>query len=463
MATLPSFFVMRETSQGAFLCAQEKPPSNRPPGFLRFDEPEILSPRVKFAMERSAVDPTLVHIRCCYTNKYWLVHWMQGFFWVGASADKPEEGTLFQVSRSGTQGFRFVDTGNNLNLGSNDNGLAAMSMRETEFHVVDWETLVILPSRVTFRSEDLDGNYLCSRVLDRSNNYHRFESGLDVGDPLVAYELFPTREGNYRVKNLHFGKFWRRSPNWIWADADANNNSNDNLFSLVKLDNDVFAIRNLGNNRFCGGLTTEGKENCLNAEYENISRQTKIKIEECVLRREISDIRYRLADSRVYQEEIQELAHAFGTNDSPNHDSTIILEYSESDSSTSHWSNSMSVTLGVTTSFETALVPLITTVGVELSTELGRTHEWGVAETTERTRTATYSVVVPPLTTMKVTHMCSKAASDVPFSYTQRDLLTTGEWISIEKDDGVFKGVNTFNFYFQSEKVVPDTQGRVFE
>ncbi|XP_076932044.1 uncharacterized protein LOC143597420 [Bidens hawaiensis] len=448
MATLPSFFLMRATSQGAFLCAQDKPPSNRPPGFLRFNEPEILSPRVKFAMESIGW-----HIGC------------KDEIWVGASANKPEEDrtkigcTLFQVSRSGTQGFCFIDIARNLNLGSNDNGLAAMSWRETEFHVVDWETLVILPSRVTFRSEDPDGNYLCSRVIEKWYNYHRFESGLDVGDPLVAYELFPTREGNYRVKNLHFGNFWRRSPNWIWANADDNDNSNDTLFSFVKLDKDIFAIRNLGNNRFCGGLTTEGKEDCLNAQYDNISRQTNIKVEERILRREISDIRYRLADSRIYQEELKELAYAFGINDSPDHDSTIILEYFESDSNTSHC---LSVTLDVTTSLE-ASVPLITTVGLELSTELGRTHEWGVSETTERTRTATYTVVVPPLTTMKVTHKCSKAASDVPFSYTQRDLLTTGEWISIDKDVGVFKAVNTFNFHFQSEKVVPDAQGRLFE
>ncbi|XP_076889279.1 uncharacterized protein LOC143539997 [Bidens hawaiensis] len=482
MASLPSFFVMQATSQGVFLSVQEAPPSNRPPGFLRFDVPEILSPRVKFAFERSVVDQTLVHIRCCFTNKYWVVHDIQGQLWIGASADKPQEDrtdpvcTLFRVSQSGTQGgFRFLSIARNMNVASSDSGLAVVSWNEPEFRTVDWETLVILLSIIAFRSEDLDGNYLCSRVLEKRNNYHRFESGLDIGDPLVAYELFPTSDGNYRIKSLHHGKFWRKNSitdgftdvtNWIWADAEDNNNSNDTLFSFVKLDNDVFAIRNLGNNRFCGGhTTTEVKDirDCLNAHYENISRQTKLKIEERVLKREISDVRYRLADSRIYQEELQELSHAFAINDSPDKESTITLTYSESDSITTHWTNSLSVSFGVTTTFETYHVPAITSVGVALSTEFGYAHEWGVSKTTERTRTASYTVVVPPLTTMKVTHLCSKASSDVPFSYRQRDLLPTGEWISIDKDDGVYKGANTFNFHFQSEKVVPDAQGRVFE
>ncbi|MFS8005871.1 putative Agglutinin domain-containing protein [Helianthus anomalus] len=108
MASLPRFFAMRATSEGAYLCVQKNPPSSRP---LRFNERQIFSPRVKFAVEDSTTgDYTVVHIRSCYNNKYWVVHNIQVRLWIGASVERPQEDptnpacTLFRPSQSGTQG-----------------------------------------------------------------------------------------------------------------------------------------------------------------------------------------------------------------------------------------------------------------------------------------------------------------------------------------------------------------------
>ncbi|XP_076885503.1 uncharacterized protein LOC143535052 [Bidens hawaiensis] len=389
---------------------------------------------------------------------------MEGSSWICASAEKPNGGTLFRVSystSSGTSGFKFLSIyGYVVNKNGNLCGLM-LSNEGDIFPAVDWETLVILPSQVSFKSDDLGGNYLCSRVCDGYYNYHRFEPGLDIGDPRVAHQLFPTTNGNYCIKSLYYGKFWRRSPNWIWADAEDNNYSNDTLFSFVKLSNNVIALRNLGNNYFCGALTTEGKTNCLNAHYPTISRQTRLIVEERVLQRYISNVRYRLSDSRIYQEEIQEVSHAFATNASPNKETTITLMYSISDSKTATWTNSVSMTFGVSIKFEVSLVPLIAKNGVEMSTEFGYKYEWGKANTTEQKRESSYAVVVPPLTKMKVTLMCTKAACDVPFSYTQHDLLTNGERVTTIKDDGIYTGINSYNFYFQSSEVDKVHHGRI--
>ncbi|KAI3822922.1 hypothetical protein L1987_10523 [Smallanthus sonchifolius] len=450
MTLLPRFFVMRATSQGPYLGVQENPPPIRPSGFLVFDEKQIWSPRVKFAVEQSETgDGTLVHIRSCYNNKYWVAHDILRQVWIGASADKPLEDqtdpacTLFRASPStisGTPGFQLLSIGRSMHVLRDESipgGLTLSPFPGSTIPTVDWE--------------------------NRYYNYHRFKSGLDIGDPLVAHELFPTPDGNYRIKNLHFGKFWRRSPNWIWADAQDNNNSNDTLFSFVKISDGVIALHNLGNNNFCGGLTTEGKTNCLNAQYPTMSRQTRLMVEERVLQRDISDVRYRLSDSRIYQEEIQEVSHAFATNDSSDKENTVTLTYSTSDSRTTTWTNSVSVTLGVSVTFKTTIIPVIKKGEVQASIEFGYTHEWGVTETIEHTREASYAVVVPPLTTMKVTLMCTRAVCDVPFSYTQRDLLTNGERVTTIKDDGIFTGINSYNFYFQSSKVVEDDQGRIYE
>lgn len=456
---IPSFFVIQIAAARPYL-------SSKTSGNLQW-EVDIWGPGVKFAAEPSSKSSgmELVHIRSCYNNKYWVVD--DNNLVIRAIADKPVEDTndpgctLFSVSSATPGGFAFgLLNYEKMYLNYDDNWGLALSSFAQHYQVVDWETLVILPTQVSFKSEELDGNYLCSRVIDRNYNYHRFESGLDVGDPLVAHELFPTPDGNYRIKNLHFGKFWRRSPNWIWADAEQNNNSRDTLFSFVKISDGVFALRNLGNNYFCGGLTTEGKTDCLNAQYPSISRQARLIVEERVLQRKITNIQYRLSNSRIYDEQIQEVSHAFATNNSADQETSITLNHSSTDSKTSTWTNSVSVTIGVTLKFK-ASAPFIAEGGIETSTEVGYAHEWGVAETTEITREVSYLVVVPPLTKMKVSLMSTRGACDVPFSYTQHDLRTNGEWVTTLKDDGVFTGINSYNFYFESSEVVEDDKGRI--
>ncbi|KAI9070549.1 hypothetical protein K1719_047487 [Acacia pycnantha] len=90
--------------------------------------------------------------------------------------------------------------------------------------------------------------------------YLQFASN-DVGDDTtVGNEIFTTHDGSIRVKSDYFGKFWRRSPNWIQDDSnDTTNNNSDTLFWPVKVDNNVVALRNLGNNNFCKRLTTVPK------------------------------------------------------------------------------------------------------------------------------------------------------------------------------------------------------------
>ncbi|KAL8238128.1 hypothetical protein R6Q59_019209 [Mikania micrantha] len=407
-------------------------------------------------------DVNLVHIRSCFNNNYWVVHEFKGAFWIGASADKPQEDTtnqsctLFRAfSSSRASGFKLLSISKSMYVvhkEGNEGGLMLSNDGHT-FPTVNWETLVILPSQVSFKSDQLSDHYLCSRVLDRYYNYHRFETGLDIGDPRVAYQLFPTNDGNYRIKSLYYGKFWRRSPNWIWADAEDNNYSNDTVFSFVKISDKHIALRNLGNDYFCGALTTEGKTNSLNAHYPTMSRQTRLMIEERSLQRDISNVRYRLACSRVYHEEIQEVSHAFATNESIDKETTITLTYSISDSRTTSWSNSVSMSFGVSVTFEVDSIPLISKNGIQVSTEFGNRYEWGKANTIEQKRESSYAVLVPPLTTMKVSLMCTKAACDVPFSYTQHDLLTNGERVTTVKDDGIYTGINSYNFYFQSSQV----------
>ena len=49
--------------------------------------------------------------------------------------------------------------------------------------------------------------------------------------------------------------------------------------------------------------------------------------------------------------------------------------------------------------------------------------------------------------------MVTKGYCDVPFSYTQRDVLVNGQTVLTDHDDGLFTGFSCYNFHYQSENV----------
>ncbi|KAJ0903601.1 putative aerolysin, Agglutinin domain, Agglutinin domain superfamily [Helianthus annuus] len=467
LTSIPTFFVIQSSASSLYLSPNTT--EKRPSGVLKFSEASIFSPRVKFAAEQSKKggDTTVVHIRSCFNNKYWVPHEVsKGVFEVGASANKPQEDTtdpactLFRVSihsdPDGTSGFRFFHISTSVYALNISGGLGMLTdpPSYSTFPAVDWETLVILPDQVAFRSEHLGRNLLRSRVIS-GNNHISFESGSDIGDPEVGYELIPASRGNYRIKSLAYGKLLKRiSPDWLVAHAEVEDNSNDTLFSFIKVSDNVFALSYVGNQRFCGGL---GASNCLSASYSELSKETRLIVEERVVQKKISNVRYRLDHSVIYDEQVQEVVTEFATNNSPDKENTTTLEFSQTESITATWNNSQSSTTGASMSvgFEVDEVPFVAsmTMEVSLSTEYGSSHEWGQENTKAHESKASYTVAVPPLTTMKLSLMVSKGACDVPFDYTETVLLLNGKWATREKDDGIYKGLNTLKFQFHSSKV----------
>ncbi|XP_028085811.1 uncharacterized protein LOC114286803 [Camellia sinensis] len=225
-------------------------------GFVQFSGEEVVSPYVKFQVEwakSGRKNGHLVHIRCCYNNKYLVIRWSpnnQG--WIVAGADEPNEDqsiwscTLFEpIYVQGTDGVRFrhVQLGRYVCLWRDPPPRYACLLANSAnidkdgcdvYTIINWESLLILPKHVAFKGDN--GKYLSARMIER-HPYLQFASS-DIGDERVGNEVFTTSSGSIRIKSDFFGKFWRRSPNWIWADSDdtttASNNS-DTLFWPVML------------------------------------------------------------------------------------------------------------------------------------------------------------------------------------------------------------------------------------
>ena len=151
MTLLPRFLVLK--SGGKYLTVPENLHESLPSGFLKFDEEQIWSPRVKFAVEPG--DGRLVHIRSCYNNKYWVADPIQQLLWIVAAGDKPEEDqskdscTLFEPftsSGNGTVHLRHVQTGKTLTLINKSQGLSVPSsmFQGVEVSLTRWQ-IPLLP------------------------------------------------------------------------------------------------------------------------------------------------------------------------------------------------------------------------------------------------------------------------------------------------------------------------------
>ncbi|KAG5547073.1 hypothetical protein RHGRI_012938 [Rhododendron griersonianum] len=321
------------------------------------------------------------------------------------------------------------------------------SPRLDVFGIIDWESLLILPKHIALKGDN--GQYLSARWIE-GHQYLRFASN-DNGDPTVGNEVFITKEGNVRIKNNHFGKFWRRSPNWIWADSnDTTTNNSDTLFSPVKVGDNVVALRNLGNNNFCKRLTTEGKRSCLNAAVTTISREARLVVEELVISRNIDNLKFRLLDARIYNQNIITMVTKTATNNTPvSNTSTLKLLRKETRSTT--WNGSVSLKLGVKTSIRTG-IPLIVKGRVEVSAEFIGKYQWGKTVSTENTVETEYTITVPPMSKVTVSLLATQGSCDVPFSYSQRDTLMDGKQVIYNFDDGVYTGINSFNFFYETKQ-----------
>ncbi|KAL6339303.1 hypothetical protein AAG906_028023 [Vitis piasezkii] len=390
-------------------------------GFLQFSGEEVVTPTQR-----------LVHIRCCYNNKYW-VRWSKNHWWIVARADEPDEDqsswscTLFEPvyvdGDAQTLQFRHVQLGHYACLWrlpppygsclfagstSPDNDLCDVCT------IIDWESLLLLPKHIAFKGDN--GYFL---------------------NPTVGNEVFTTHDGSVQIKSDYFGRFWRRSPNWIWADSDDSTTNNpDTLFWPVRVDKNVVALRNSGNNNFCKRLTTEGKISCLNAGVSTISREARLEVAELVLSRNIYNVNFRLMDARIYDQRVIVMTTGEAINMTQElHTQQVKLSYTETKSRT--WKGSVSLKLGVKMTMESGF---------------SGTYEWGETESVTTAMETVYNVTVPAMTKVTVSMIATQGSCDVPFSYTQRDTLTDGKNVVYNMDDGVYVGVNCFNVKYHTKE-----------
>ncbi|KAF0893782.1 hypothetical protein E2562_029676 [Oryza meyeriana var. granulata] len=435
----------------------------------------VMNPRCRFYLEPSREHEGLMHVRCCYNNKYWVpqqrVLHGGSVRWIIGTADEPEEDlskpscTLvkhipiagdeaeggstcrFLHSQLGkyacVSSTPFTSIRSYLHIASHEEADRQDGALIDAFTVIDVSRQKQLPSYLAFKGDN--GYFLGARIVE-GYNYLQF-SEQDIGDSRVLHTTFTNDDGVVRIKSNYFGLFWRRSPNWIWADSDdTTHNKPDTLFRVTTGDGFI-ALRNLGNNNFCKRLTTEGKTSCLNAAVDSITTEARMQCYEPVLSRHIYNVDFRLSEARMYTEDIHDL-HSQTVKNQASTTSKTTLTFTYTNTVASTWSTTVSLKMGVKTTLE-AKVPFFGDGKIELSTEFSGSITWGKTETEQKQITKQISVDVPPMKKVTVKAIGSNGVCDIPFSYKQRDVLTNGQEVIHEFTDGMYFGVKTSDVTFE--------------
>ncbi|KAH6812980.1 hypothetical protein C2S51_021998 [Perilla frutescens var. frutescens] len=423
------------------------------------EDKSVFSTLVKIEVEpaKGYSHGKFVHLRFCHSNRYWARKANHKL--IVAESKQPEEDTskssctLFEQhwnadsDKAGVFHFTHVQSGGRLRIDDLKSVYCDDKYVPGDGYLayVDWDTLVNMPQHVAFKGNN---NSFLKGYWQDGLNYLQFGSP-DPNGEQSGHEVQLMPDGHVKIKSVYFGRFWRYGTNWIWADSNDDSSSNvDTLFWPVKIDNNTIALRSAANNNFCQRLTTDNKTSCLNAATKTINDEAKLEVHELVVERKIYNVRYRMEDARIFGEKPFVAGTTTAVNRSDT-ESSIAVAVEYKDSRSYSFSRSLSLTAGVKTSIE-ADVMGIAKETIEFSFEITGALEWAKSEVTERTVTATGTVPVPPRTKAVVNYVGTLGTCNIPYSYTQQDKSSTdGRVLERQLIDGIYTGVNCYNFSFE--------------
>ncbi|KAL6135439.1 hypothetical protein ACLB2K_067667 [Fragaria x ananassa] len=393
-------------------------------GFLRFNVHNVTNWLASFQVVSAAIGRGLVHIRSSHNRKF-LRRRIEGDLILSPEADEPEEDqsrwscTLFEPQQSRVGAFP------EFRLFHVQSNLYVTGMQDLRGHVA-------------FKGHT--GFYL--RLGDDAK--HRFIS-TDRGISECWYEVDTDRTGSVGIMSRQTNNYWHDRNGFI-SSIPRQVHPSFTHFWAVKVNSNTVALRSISSNRFCAQTTNALGTDILTAAFTTLAASTRFTLEELVLSRRIYDTVFDLESATVYGETPIVMATASSTNNSAAEITVQLrLEYTESQSST--WSSRHSWMVGVSlnASFR---IPFVGSGGVTAETEFSGSYEWGTTVTTQTTLESTYTATVPAYSSIMVSMLATRATCDVRFSYHQRDVLYDGRPEIFIKNDGLFTGINSYNFRY---------------
>ncbi|CAN1344057.1 hypothetical protein LINPERPRIM_LOCUS39961 [Linum perenne] len=463
---LPKFVALYATTAKKYVKYQADGGSNNYKQILAAKAEQLASSLAKFEILPSTDHPSMVHIRCCYNNKYLRMDTNGGRI-LTASMDYPDESltvwysTLFQPESltDGTVRLLHVKSGFYAQWydvsGAYRTWMHVISAApllpnsENILKAIDWESLFKMPRHVAFKGDN--GLYL--GLVESTGSTLRFEIGYE-GERSVAHEIVDLLDGTFRVKNKWVGAFWRVNgqSGELRADDKSANPSPESLFSAVKVNENTVALRNLGNNKLYARFTNKYMTNALNTiEYDQITQPARLTVTELVISRRILDINVNYSDGWVY-DKITNVVLNTGMVVSNNTEKqrTLDVKIPYMDYKRGTWAAVVpSLNPGrLVVKIQPSQIPhVVDSNAVQMTTPFESTYVWGETASKSWRAYKTHRVVLDPMKKVTVKLLATSISCEVPFNYTRYDLLdaaTEIEDIDI-MEDGVYTGTNYIN------------------
>jgi hypothetical protein len=205
------------------------------------------------------------------------------------------------------------------------------------------------------------------------------------------------------------------------------------------------ALRNLGNNKFCRSISPG---DVLSASDDSISQWSKLKLEVPVKESEISVVKFHLDEARVYNKEPTN-AVTITRNNKTSREVKATFSFAKKVEMVSTWETKVSLKRGQKSTFNLGpLTPMITGAHVTTSREATVSLSKTISEKSTDEVTVIEEYYIPPGTKVAGTFHAMRASCDVPYSYKQTDVLTTGEEVITIHDDGIYTIANNYDFHF---------------
>jgi len=130
------------------------------------------------------------------------------------------------------------------------------------------------------------------------------------------------------------------------------------MFEVIKVEKNIVALRNLGNKLICRSSKLRGVDGVLAALGESITKEAKLEVKEPVDSRTIKVLEFDIRNAKIYDVTPLTMVTETVNNPSTNRTQQKSLELKISTTKSITWINNVSLSLGVTTTFETG-IPLI--------------------------------------------------------------------------------------------------------
>jgi hypothetical protein len=211
----------------------------------------------------------------------------------------------------------------------------------------------------------------------------------------------------------------------------------DNSFQVIWFPLNKIVLKNVRSGKFVSRYYVYGRQ-YLNVSKSSIDDFCYFTVEEPVLKKTISDIKYDLGHSKIEDSVPIIFTQTIKGDEGLEVESQVTYSYKKIKIGT--WNNTAGIEVGVKTEFKCG-VPCLAEGKIGVDVTVSGSHEWGGSEGVEEEVSSSAKVISKSKKPIKATVTIKRAKITVPFTYTLKKMYLGGEESTEYEQQGVYENV----------------------